>query len=73
VPIVIGVATSDLGRRIQQRRKTVGLTQRQLADKLGLDVGTISRLERGISGNLHTYTAAADALDLDLFADEVAS
>ncbi|MCF7807063.1 MAG: helix-turn-helix domain-containing protein [Candidatus Marinimicrobia bacterium] len=40
----------ELGKRIKQRRKTLGLTIRELADLTGLSKTTISQVEQG-SGN----------------------
>jgi len=37
---------APLGRRIAARRRSVGLSQRELADCLGIDEGTLSRWER---------------------------
>ena len=36
-----------LGRNIAERRKALGLTQAEFAEKLGADTVTISRFERG--------------------------
>ena len=38
-----------IGRRFKQRREELGLTQDQLAEKLGLTVNYISTIERGAS------------------------
>ena len=38
-----------LGQRIAERRKTIGWTQDQLAERLGVDAETISRFERGVT------------------------
>ena len=37
-----------IGTRIQQKRKEKKLTQEQLAEKLGVSVGYVSQMERGI-------------------------
>lgn len=37
----------DIGKRIQKRRKAIGMTQEELADKAGLDTSTISKFETG--------------------------
>lgn len=37
------------GSRIASRRRFLGLTQRQLADRIGRDPMTVSRIERGIA------------------------
>ena len=38
-----------IGKRFKQRREELGLTQEQLAEKLGLTVHYISTIERGTS------------------------
>ena len=42
----LGAAT-DLGEHIRTWRKLLGLTAQQLAERAGVNRGTISRLERG--------------------------
>jgi transcriptional regulator with XRE-family HTH domain len=39
----------EVGRRLKQIRKAAGITQEKLAEKAGLSVEYISRLERGIA------------------------
>lgn len=39
----------SIGRRIQQYRKKKGLTQEQLAEKVGLSTNYISAVERGVN------------------------
>lgn len=41
--------SKQLGERMKQIRKTAKLTQERLAEKTGLSVEYISRLERGVS------------------------
>lgn len=38
-----------LGQRIAERRKSLGWTQDQLAERLGVDAETVSRFERGVT------------------------
>ena len=38
-----------LGQRIAERRKALGWTQDQLAERLGVDAETVSRFERGVT------------------------
>lgn len=37
----------EIGKRIQNRRKQLGLTQEQLADEMNVSVQMVSNLERG--------------------------
>lgn len=54
-----------LGARIKQIRKAARQTQRQLAEKAGLSVEYISRLERGVAQpSLKTFQAIAGALNV---------
>ena len=38
-----------IGRFIAERRKTLGLTQKQVAEKLGMSDKSVSKWERGVS------------------------
>lgn len=40
----------QFGKRLQQVRGTTGLTQEELAEKVGLTIESISNMERGIHG-----------------------
>jgi len=56
-----------IGARIRSLRKTLGLTQEELAERASLANETISRVERGIQGaTLDNYLALAEALDVNL-------
>src|SRR5689334_12785101 len=39
----------ELGERVRDARRTAGLTQMALAERLGVPLGTIERLESGIT------------------------
>lgn len=55
----------QVGERIKQIRKAAKLTQEKLAEKAGLSVEYISRLERGVGQpSFKTLTLMADALDV---------
>lgn len=41
------VVTKEVGARIAARRKSLGLTQEDLADKVSVRAATVSRWERG--------------------------
>lgn len=40
-----------LGRRIRERRKELGLSQSDLATKIGISIGKVSELENGRFGS----------------------
>jgi transcriptional regulator with XRE-family HTH domain len=40
-------AVDAIGKNISKKRKQLGLTQAQLAEKLGVETETLSRIERG--------------------------
>ncbi len=49
---------------MQRRRKALGLTQAELADRIDLSVDAIGQIERGkIAASFDTIGALADALD----------
>lgn len=56
--------TSTIGTRIQDRRKTLGLTVRRTADLAGINPSTLSRIERGerSADNRFVIAAIAEAL-----------
>lgn len=60
----------DIGRQIQRRRKLVGLTQEQLANKANLETPTISKIENGRTKiSLPSLIQIANALEIS--ADEL--
>ncbi|SAI72972.1 DNA-binding protein [Bordetella ansorpii] len=54
----------EIGRRIQQRRSELGLSQRELATRAGISSAAISKIERGSRSRY--YEALAAALDVPL-------
>lgn len=61
------MATPMLGTRIRERRKSLGVTQTDLARRMGVSASYLSLIEankRGVAGPL--LRAAAEALDLEL-------
>lgn len=53
-------------RRLREWRKRRLLTQRELAKRVGMTVGTVNRIERGVHRpRLSTIRKLAEALDLD--------
>ena len=58
----------DLTALIRQRRRELGLTQRQLGDLLGIDQRTISSLEKTPNSiSVHRFFAVLEALLIELF------
>ena len=56
-----------IGHRIIEQRKTKNLTQENLAEAIGVSVGYVSRVERGIdSVSLKRLAEIANALEIDL-------
>lgn len=57
----------QLGERIKQIRKAVKMTQEKLAEKIGLSVEYISRLERGVSQpSFKTLSMMLDTLNVNI-------
>ncbi len=57
-----------VGRNIRQRRKDLGLTQGQVADRLSVEFETISRYERGVlAPSLMQLQRLADVLDVPVY------
>ena len=57
----------DIALQVIDLRKQHGLTQRQLAERCGIDQADISRIERGsISPTATSLQRIAEALDADL-------
>lgn len=56
-----------IGKRIKDKRKNCGFTQESLAEKIGVSVGYISQIERGIThANLETLSTIAYELSCDI-------
>jgi transcriptional regulator with XRE-family HTH domain len=59
--------SNRIGANLRAARKSAGLTQRQLAERIGTDSFQVSRWERGANRPQDdTLTALAYALDVDL-------
>lgn len=54
----------SLGGIIRAARQQAGITQQTLAERAGLALKTLSRIENGEDMNLSTLTAIAAALDM---------
>lgn len=60
----------SIGKRIQEYRKKKGLTQEQLAEKVGLSTNYISAVERGVNAlNLDKLVEVMNCLECS--ADEI--
>ena len=51
---------------IPKKRKQMGMTQKELADKCGVSYQTISNLERGVAYSKDLLEKVCDILDLGL-------
>lgn len=57
--------TALLGKRLKERRKQLGLSQRECAERAGVDTQLIRRVETGQAGMLsENLLKVADALDV---------
>ena len=56
-----------IGERIKNARKRVGLTQEVMSEKLGVSVGYVSQIERGITKiSLDLLAAVSSILNCDI-------
>lgn len=66
-----------LGKNVAMRRKALALTQLQLAERLGVETETISRLERGTNlPSLQRLASLSEALEIpvaDLLSQSVST
>lgn len=56
--------SSILGERLKQRRLSLNLTQKALAEKSGVGVSTVARIESGQGGTLDNLIHIAIALGM---------
>lgn len=57
----------QLGKKIQELRKEKGMTQEDLADKTGLNIRTIQRIENGdVDPRSYTLNQIAEALGVEI-------
>ncbi len=56
----------QLGNYIRERRRELGLTQENLAAKIGVRQRTVSDIEKSAAARLDTVLRALAALDLEL-------
>lgn len=53
-----------IGEIIKEKRIACGLTQKQLAKKVGLTNASVSNIEKGLTCNVQSLILICDALDL---------
>src|SRR3989442_9224412 len=56
----------ELARQLSERRRTAGLTQFQLAERMGTSQGQVTRLESGADTRLSTVARYAAAVGMKL-------
>lgn len=57
----------ELGEKIKGRRKTLGITQKHLAELAGVNPNTIIRIENGkINPTIEVVNSIADVLGMEL-------
>lgn len=57
----------ELGNKIKGRRKTLGITQKHLAELAGVNPNTIIRIENGkINPTIEVVNSIADVLGMEL-------
>jgi len=61
-----------LGEIVRKIRRSKGLTQQQVADKLGIQQSDIHRIERGLVQNPHWFRVVEIAKALEVTLDELA-
>ncbi len=57
---------SNIGKLFSKRRTTLGLTQQEVGERIGVGRSTVSKIESGKGLNFDTISRVANALDADL-------
>ena len=69
----LGVADTEVGKRIQERRTRMGLSAREFAERAGIDRGQLAKIEKGESrpqaATLGQIETALDRLEQELGMD----
>ncbi len=61
---------SNIGQQIKERRKSLNVTQRQLAELSGIGINTLTKIERGEANpSLSILNKILDTLGLELTTD----
>jgi transcriptional regulator with XRE-family HTH domain len=65
--VVVGMSAMEIGRLLRERRRSLGVSQRDLADLSGIAVHTLSNIESG-DGNpsLEILGRILDTLGLEM-------
>jgi len=58
---------SDIGKKIKEAREKKGLSQRELADKIGVSEKTLRRYEKGTDITVGTLKKIADVCDVSFY------
>jgi len=59
------------GKQIELARKSRGMSERELAERIGIARSTLQRIEKGVPGvEIGSYFEAATVLGIPLFIDE---
>jgi len=70
VKITIYWDMSNIGQQIKERRKSLNVTQRQLAELSGIGINTLTKIERGEANpSLSILNKILDTLGLELTTD----
>lgn len=48
------MGAKQLGKNVKEAREKAGLTQEELAEKIGLHASSVSRIERGVANPTHS-------------------
>jgi HTH-type transcriptional regulator/antitoxin HipB len=62
----IATTPKQVGDALRRRRRSLGMTQRDIAGKTNLRQATISSVEAGESGTLRTFFDVLTALDMEV-------
>lgn len=64
----------NISKKVYTARQTKGLTQEALAEKAGLSLSTIKRIEKGkVTPRAHTLMTLSDVLEINLLPDTIES
>ena len=67
-------AITLFGKQIELARKNRGMSERELAERIGVARSTVQRIEQGTAGvEIGSYFEAATVLGVPLFADDAST